>query len=65
MTTDRLWTRPATLSADERSLARLTVERDPSLLDGPVLAALACCEDGTRYADLMLETIRGVKPCAT
>lgn len=62
--TDRLWTRPATLSADERSAARLTVERDPSLLDGPVLAALACCEDGEVIAALMVTRIGRLKPCA-
>jgi hypothetical protein len=57
--TDRLWTRPETLTADERSAARLTVERNPSLLDAPVLAALACCTDGERTAARMLDTIRG------
>jgi hypothetical protein len=56
--TDRLWTRPATLTPDERECARLAYEQAPTLLDDAVMAAFAHIDAGDEAAALMLETIR-------
>jgi hypothetical protein len=63
MTIDRL-SPIGTLTPDERAQARLTLERDPSLLDDLVMAALLNCDDGETTATLMLATIREVQRCA-
>lgn len=61
--TDRLWTRPVTLTDDERSQIRLTLERNPSLLDAPILAALSHIEHGDAMAAQIIATIRGGERC--
>lgn len=63
--TDRLWTRPSTLTDEQRAAARLAYEATPSLLDDAVNAAFAHIDDGDRTAGLMLATIKGARPCAT
>jgi hypothetical protein len=59
--TDRLWTRPATLTPDERALARLAYEQAPTLLDDAVLAALGHIADGEAQVAGMLARIRGTR----
>lgn len=59
--TDRLCPK-GSLTADERERARLAYEQTPSLLDGPVMAALAHCDHGKQVAEAMLARVRGGTP---
>jgi hypothetical protein len=62
MTTDRLFARPSTLTDDERDRARRAYEQTPTLLDAPVLAALAHLNDAEATVAGMLATIREGRP---
>lgn len=58
---DRLWTRPSTLTDEEREKARRAYEESPSILDAAILAALGSCE---RTAEQMQGVLRRVRTCS-
>jgi hypothetical protein len=60
--TDRLFPRPITLTDDERERARVAFAETPTLLDAPIMAALAHIEHGERLADAIIDRVRGVAP---
>lgn len=60
-TIDRL-APPLALTAAERERARAAFAETPSLLDGPILAALQHIEHGERVADQILANVRGGTP---
>ena len=57
-TRDRLWTRPSTLTDEEREAARRAYEQQPSILDAAVLAALGHIDHGERLAARIAEEVR-------
>lgn len=56
---ERLFTRPATLTEDERERARIACDETPTLLDAAILAALSHIEHGERLADAIVQRVRG------
>jgi hypothetical protein len=51
---ERLFSRPSTLTDDERERARAAFDESPSILDAAILAALGTCEHGERIAEAIL-----------
>lgn len=56
---DRLFSRPSTLTPDERERARLAFEETPSILDAAILKALGTIEHGEAIASAIVGHVRG------